>query len=79
VLCRVLCRSILLFAVLGTVVSTFVVGFLVYGFARAGVVNVATDSPLQSLLFGALISAGNFIDLLWRVGPTVTCSSSFAV
>lgn len=51
--------TILLFAVVGTVISTFVVGLLCFAFAKAGVVNLATDSPLQSLLFGALISAGN--------------------
>ncbi len=43
---------------LGTVISTFVVGMFVYAVANMGIVNIATDSPLQSLLFGALISAG---------------------
>jgi len=50
--------TILLFAVVGTILSTFIVGFIVYGFAVAGVItNVDDTSPLEALLFGSLISA----------------------
>ena len=50
--------TIILFAVVGTILSTFVVGFTVYGFAVAGVIeNVDATSPLEALLFGSLISA----------------------
>ena len=84
--------TILLFAVVGTLISTFLVGcvcrcrrllrctpaalpalllpavlplhshpapprYLTFGIGKAGVVDIDTDSPLEALLFGALISA----------------------
>eukprot|EP01036_Dinobryon_divergens_P040720 gene40720-53872_t len=47
--------TISLFAVGGTIVSTFVVGFLVYLVGLTGLIQMA--DPLEGLLYGALISA----------------------
>ena len=49
--------TICLFAVFGTLVSTFVIGGLLYGFAELGVVKLENHTPIEALLFGALISA----------------------
>jgi hypothetical protein len=49
--------TLTLFAVLGTVVSTLVIGFSLYAAANIGLVTLDTDSPRESLMFGALISA----------------------
>ena len=58
-----------MFAVLGTIVSTFVIGFLTYycgkvrildaqtPIVQIGLIKIDTSSPLEGLLFGALISA----------------------
>ncbi|EGZ20758.1 hypothetical protein PHYSODRAFT_492998 [Phytophthora sojae] len=50
-------NTILLYAVLGTVVSTFVIGYLTYYAGQLGWISIDTSSPLEALLFGALISA----------------------
>ncbi|KAJ0390983.1 hypothetical protein ATCC90586_010378 [Pythium insidiosum] len=49
--------TILLFAVLGTMVSTFIIGFLTFYAGKWGWITIDTSSPLEALLFGALISA----------------------
>ena len=49
--------SILMFAVLGTLVSTFVVGYLTYLAGLLGLAQISTSNPMEPLLFGALISA----------------------
>ena len=49
--------TIILFAVFGTLVSTFVIGGLLYGFAELGAVKLENHTPIEALLFGALISA----------------------
>ncbi|TMW57338.1 hypothetical protein Poli38472_003263 [Pythium oligandrum] len=49
--------SILLFAVLGTVVSTFLVGYMTFYAGKWGWIQIDTSSPLEALLFGALISS----------------------
>ncbi|EQC27202.1 sodium/hydrogen exchanger 3 [Saprolegnia diclina VS20] len=49
--------TILLYAVLGTMVSTFIVGFLTFYAGQLGWISIDTSSPLEALLFGALISA----------------------
>eukprot|EP00461_Guttulinopsis_vulgaris_P001788 UN01788 len=48
--------SILLFAFIGTVISTFVIGFGLYAFALWDVLDIAKDA-LDPLTFGALISS----------------------
>ncbi|GLE06288.1 hypothetical protein PINS_up015535 [Pythium insidiosum] len=50
-------NTILLFAVLGTMVSTFIIGFLTFYAGKWGWISIDTSSPLEALLFGALISA----------------------
>ena len=49
--------TIALYAVVGTLISTLVVGFLSYAVASAGWVQLDDHSPMEALLFGALISA----------------------
>ena len=54
--------SIVAFAVVGTLVSTFMIGYLVLAAGRAGLIVVDTQDPMEALLFGALISA---VDPVW--------------
>ena len=49
--------TIILYAVFGTLVSTFVIGGLLYGFAELNAVPLENHTPIEALLFGALISA----------------------
>lgn len=49
--------SILLFAVFGTLVSTLVVGYGLYGLAKIGFVGLDSDNPIECLIFGSLLSA----------------------
>ena len=50
--------AITLYAMVGTMISTFVVGGLSFYAARAGVIpNVDKENPMEALMFGALISA----------------------
>ncbi|ETI56508.1 sodium/hydrogen exchanger 3, variant 2 [Phytophthora nicotianae CJ01A1] len=50
-------NTILLYAVLGTVVSTFIIGYLTYYAGKLGWIDIDPSSPLEALLFGALISS----------------------
>jgi len=64
--------SILLFAVFGTIISTFVIGILTFGAARANMIHIDASTPLQSLLFGALISSVDPVATLSIMGdPSV--------
>jgi solute carrier family 9 (sodium/hydrogen exchanger), member 8 len=49
--------TILLYAVVGTLISTMVVGMFMYGLAAARWIEMQNHTPLEALLFGALISA----------------------
>lgn len=49
--------TIMLFAVFGTLVSTFIVGYLTYLGGVMGLISVDTSNPMELLMFGALISA----------------------
>lgn len=50
--------TIVLYAIFGTIVSTFVVGFLTFFFAKRGLIyGISTTNPMEALLFGSLISA----------------------
>lgn len=66
--------TISLFAVFGTVISTFIIGFLVYAIGLAGLVDIDTSSPMEALLFGALISAVDPVATLSIMGnPEIHC------
>jgi solute carrier family 9 (sodium/hydrogen exchanger), member 8 len=48
----------MLFAVFGTLVSTFIIGFLTYLAGMAHLISVGhVTNPMEVLMFGALISA----------------------
>ena len=51
--------AITLFAMFGTIISTFVVGYGIFFIARLGLLGHSVDreNPMEALLFGALISA----------------------
>lgn len=50
--------SILLYTVLGTIISTVVFGFFLFGLAKAGIIRtIDHNHALEGLVFGALISA----------------------
>jgi sodium/hydrogen exchanger 8 len=66
--------TISLFAVAGTIVSTFVIGYLVYFIGLTGLVEIDTSSPMEALLFGALISAVDPVATLSVMGnPKLNC------
>ena len=63
-----------LFAVFGTIVSTFIIGYLVYMVGVMGLVPIDTSSPMEALLFGALISAVDPVATLSILGnPELNC------
>jgi sodium/hydrogen exchanger 8 len=50
--------AITLYAMLGTLISTFVVGILCFYAAKVGMISgIDKENPMESLMFGALISA----------------------
>ncbi len=50
--------AITLYAMIGTLISTFVVGILCFYAAKVGMINgIDKENPMESLMFGALISA----------------------
>jgi NhaP-type Na+/H+ or K+/H+ antiporter len=50
--------SIVLYAVVGTLISALFIGFMMFVFAKfAGVESIATNSPIEALVFGSIISA----------------------
>jgi solute carrier family 9 (sodium/hydrogen exchanger), member 8 len=66
--------TITLFAVAGTIVSTVVIGFLVYLTGLLGIAAIDTSSPMEALLFGALISAVDPVATLSIMGnPKLNC------
>jgi sodium/hydrogen exchanger 8 len=66
--------TITLFAVGGTLVSTFVIGYAVYFTALAGIVDIDTSSPIEALMFGSLISAVDPVATLSIMGnPEINC------
>ena len=68
--------AITLYAMIGTLISTFVVGFLTFYAGRIGVFKgIDTENPLESLLFGALISAVDPVATLSIMGsPELQCN-----
>jgi solute carrier family 9 (sodium/hydrogen exchanger), member 8 len=68
--------SISLYAIFGTIISTFVIGYLVYWIGLMGVVNIDTSSPMEALVFGSLISAVDPVATLSIMGnPELNCDS----
>ena len=49
--------TVSLYAVFGTIISTIIIGYLVYAIGLAEIVHIDTSSPLEALMFGSLISA----------------------
>jgi sodium/hydrogen exchanger 8 len=66
--------TILVFAVFGTIISTFTIGLLVYVVGLIGLVDIDTSSPMEALVFGALISAVDPVATLSIMGnPELNC------
>ncbi len=61
---------IILYASLGTLMSTFIVGYSVFYAARWGLIShgIDTNSPMEALMFGALISATDPVATLSIMG-----------
>jgi sodium/hydrogen exchanger 8 len=68
--------AITLYAMFGTIISTFVVGGLSFYAARLGLIqNVDHENPMESLLFGSLISAVDPVATLSILGSDeIGCS-----
>lgn len=49
--------AIALYSFFGTIISTFVVGYLCFFAAKIGLVNIDNENPMEALIFGALISS----------------------
>lgn len=62
--------TILLFAILGTLISTIVVGYGLFGLARLGIVGLDATNPFECLTFGALISAVDPVATLSILGAS---------
>lgn len=60
--------TILMMAILGTVINNIVFGYLLYGFAKIGWIPLDSTSPLECLLFGAVISATDPVATLAMLG-----------
>lgn len=66
--------TISLFAVFGTIISTFIIGYLVFLLGKNGIVEIDTTSPMEALVFGALISAVDPVATLSIMGnPELNC------
>jgi sodium/hydrogen exchanger 8 len=66
--------TISLYAVGGTIVSTFVIGYLVYYAGVLRLVPIDASSPVEALMFGALISAVDPVATLSIMGnPEINC------
>lgn len=68
--------AISIYAVFGTIVSTFVIGYLVYWTALTGLINIDVTSPMEGLVFGSLISAVDPVATLSIMGnPELNCDT----
>jgi len=60
--------------VVGTVVSTFIIGYLTYAVGKLGWIDIDRHNPIEPLLFGALISAVDPVATLSIMGsPELNC------
>jgi len=68
--------AITLYAMIGTLTSTFIVGFLTFYSGRIGLLkHIDTENPMEALLFGALISAVDPVATLSIMGsPELQCN-----
>lgn len=68
--------SISLYAVFGTIISAFVVGYLVYMVGNLGFAKIDSSSPMEALIFGSLISAVDPVATLSIMGnPELNCDT----
>lgn len=66
--------TITAYAVLGTLISTFFVGYMVFACAGAGLIDVDKHNIMEALLFGSLISAVDPVATLSIMGsPELNC------
>jgi len=67
--------AITLYAMVGTMISCFIVGYFTFFCAKIGLIkNVSSDNPMEALLFGALISAVDPVATLSIMGsPELQC------
>lgn len=67
--------AITLYAMVGTMVSCFLVGYLTFFCAKIGLIrHISADNPMEALLFGALISAVDPVATLSIMGsPELEC------
>jgi sodium/hydrogen exchanger 8 len=66
--------TITLYTVFGTIISTFIIGYLVYYVALQGIVSIDTTSPMEALVFGSLLSAVDPVATLSIMGnPELNC------
>jgi hypothetical protein len=65
--------TITMFAVLGTLVSTFMVGILTFWMGKVGALPIDIHNPMEALIFGSLISAVDPVATLSIIGwaPTL--------
>ena len=67
-----------LFAMFGTIISTFIVGYATFYFGNAGlgwIKGISDTNPMEALLFGALISAVDPVATLSIMGnPELQCN-----
>jgi len=67
--------TIIAYAVLGTLVSTFIIGYITFGAAKRGIIDIDNENPLEALLFGSLISAVDPVATLSIMGnPELHCN-----
>lgn len=68
--------SISLYAVFGTIISTFIVGYLVFAIGLANIIDIDVSSPMEALVFGSLISAVDPVATLSIMGnPELNCDT----
>lgn len=60
--------TITMLAVVGTIINNLAFGYLMFGFAKLGWIPLNSSSPLECLLFGAVISATDPVATLAMLG-----------
>ena len=57
-----------MYAVIGTLISTFIVGFLTFWLGQIGAIPIDRSNPMEALIFGSLISAVDPVATLSIIG-----------